>query len=110
MYKFPLNDTEIILRKDLASMSLDGQAYNGALYLTNERIVFVGYVMDIRNKYLEEIMFDQIKEIKLAKSLFIIPNALDVATTFGRRMRFVVKNRDAWAAEIKTKIGEFVQN
>lgn len=108
MYKFPLNDTEIILRKDLASMSLENQSYNGALYLTNERLVFVGYVMDIRNKYIEEFLLHQLASIKPVKSLFIIPNALTVTTISGRQLRFVVKNRDAWIDEIQRKKGEFV--
>ena len=109
MYKFPLNDMEVILRKDLASMSIADQAYNGALYLTNERIVFVGYVMDIRNKYIEEILFPQIDEISRVNSLFFIPNAFLIKTTHGRNPRFVVKDRDAWIADIKRKIGEFAQ-
>lgn len=107
MYKFPLNDTETILRKDLASMSFGGEAYNGALYLTNERLVFVGYVMDIRNKYIEEIFYHQIQELKPAKSLFIVPNALSLTTVTGRKMKFVVKGRNDWVAEIRRKMIEF---
>lgn len=104
MYKFPLNDTETILRKDLASMSINDEAYNGALYLTNERLVFVGYVMDIRNKYIEEILFHQIEELKPVNSLFIVPNALSLTTINGRKRRFVVKDRNAWEAEIRKKM------
>lgn len=107
MYKFPLSDTETILRKDLASMSLGGEAYNGALYLTDERLVFVGYVMDIRNKYIEEILYHQIQELKPVKSLFIVPNALSLTTVTGRTMRFVVKDRNDWIAEIRRKMIEF---
>ncbi|MCX7781437.1 MAG: GRAM domain-containing protein [Negativicutes bacterium] len=107
MYSFPLNEHEVILKKDLASMSMGNQAYSGALYLTSERLVFVGYLMDIRNKYLEEMSLWHIAEIKPAKSLLVIANALIVTTIQGRTMKFVVRNRDEWLAEIRQKLQEF---
>ena len=47
MYSFPLADNEEIIKKSHASLHLEDSAFTGAFYLTSERLVFVGYVMDI---------------------------------------------------------------
>ncbi len=101
MYQFPLEDSERILRKSLASMTTEGDSFNGAIYLTNERIVFVGYLLEITNKYLEEVPFEHIEAIAPATSLWVIPNAIVLKTIRGRSLKFVVGGRDAWLNEIK---------
>lgn len=107
MYQFPLHETEIILRKDMASMSIGKtESYNGALYLTTERLVFVGYVMDIRNKYIEEIPFQNIAGLEAAKSLLIIANAITVMRRDGRKLRFVIRERNAWIKDIREQINK----
>lgn len=106
VYSFPVGEEEKILKKDHASMAVGGQAYNGALYLTNERIVFVGYLMDIRNKYVEEVSLYHVKEIKPEKSLLVIPNAMRIVTIQDRTIKIVVSKRNEWYAEICRKMEE----
>lgn len=104
MYQFPLEKDETILRKSLASLNVDGNALNGAMYLTNERIVFVGYLLDITNKYLEEVPLPHVGKIEPATSLWIIPNAIELETIQGRSMKFVVKGRNEWLSDIEKQL------
>ena len=104
MYQFPLQETEQILRKSLASLSVDGDVFNGAMYLTDERLVFVGYLLDISNKYMEEVPFEHIEAIEPATSLWLIPNAIRISTIRGRALKFVVSGRNEWLEEIDRQL------
>ena len=104
MYEFPLEKDELILRKSLASLNVDGNAFNGAMYLTNERIVFVGYLLDISNKYLEEVPLPHVEKLEPATSLWLIQNAIILETIKGRSMKFVVKGRNAWLDDIEKQM------
>ncbi|MEG6586502.1 GRAM domain-containing protein [Dendrosporobacter sp. 1207_IL3150] len=106
MYSFPLAESEQILNKDFANLYCDGDAFNGALYLTNERIVFVGYLLDINNKYIEEIPLVHIKEIKKDKTFFVIPNCLLVETIKERNLKFIISKRDKWYSKILEEINK----
>jgi len=106
VYSFPLEKQECIVKKDLANLYCDGEAFNGALYLTNERIVFVGYLLDINNKYVEEIPLPHIKEISPEKTFYIIPNKLIITTIRERRLSFIVNNRDEWLHAICQQINQ----
>ncbi|WP_371370693.1 GRAM domain-containing protein [Sporomusa aerivorans] len=100
MYSFPLEDEELILKKCLASYSCDGNVLNGALYLTDHRLVFVGYALSINNKYMDEVLLTHIKEILPEKTFLIIPNVLKVITIKDKVIKFVVKGRDEWLEAI----------
>lgn len=63
MYTFPLEPDELIIKKCLASYSSSGDNLTGALYLTDRRLVFVGYVLNINNKYMDDVTLSHIKEI-----------------------------------------------
>lgn len=106
VYSFPLTDDEQILRKDLANLYCDGEAFNGALYLTNDRIVFVGYILDINNKYLEEIPLTHVQELKQEKTFFFIPNVLVITTIKERNLKFIVNHRSEWYSLILEQINK----
>ncbi|EAX46738.1 conserved hypothetical protein [Thermosinus carboxydivorans Nor1] len=104
MYSFPLEENERILKKDLANMSYDGNNLHGALYLTTDRIVFVGYLLNITQKYFEEIPLAHIETIKPEKTFFFIPNAFAITTIKDRRLKFIVNKRDEWIDAIQKRI------
>ncbi len=106
MYSFPLNDDEIIIKKGLASLHLPEHAFHGAVYLTNKRIVYVGYVMDIAKKYMEEIPLGRVAEVTGEKTFYFIPNVLAVTTLAGDRYRFIVDagERNAWLKAINAQL------
>lgn len=85
-------------------MHIELDAYTGAFYLTNERLVFVGYMMDITRKYLEEMPLGQISEIKGGKTFYIIPNVLEVNSCGGKQLKFIVEGRDSWLTAIKEEM------
>ena len=100
MYSFPVEVGENIVKKDLVNLQCDGEAFSGALYLTTQRLVFVGYLLDITHKYMEELPLTHISEITRGKSLFIIPNVLKVQTIQDRKLKFVVRGSGDWLVEI----------
>ena len=108
MYSFPVEPGEDIIKKGLVNLELDSEAFSGALYLTTERLVFIGYLLDITHKYMEEVPLAHIVEIKRGKSLFIIPNVLNVLTLKERKLKFIVKGSSEWINEINKKIQEIV--
>lgn len=104
MYSFPLEDQELIIKKGLANLYCNGEAYAGALYLTSVRMVFVGYLLDIENKYIEEIPLAHIEDIGLEKTFFVIPNVIVIRTIKDRRIKFIVRKRDSWFEAINRQI------
>jgi hypothetical protein len=106
MYSFPMNEDEKIIMKGLASLHLPEHAFHGAVYLTNERIVYVGYVMDIGKKYMEEIPLVRVAEVVGAKTFYVIPNVLAITTLTGETFKFVVDagERNAWLKAIHAQL------
>lgn len=106
MYKFPLNDNEHILKKGLASLHLEDSAYAGALYLTDERIVFVGYVVNITRKYLEDVPLEHLATVEAGKTFWVVPNVIDITTIRDRKFKFIVNpgERNGWLAAIKEEV------
>ena len=104
MYSFPLLEHETVLKKDHASLTLDDNSFTGALYLTNERLVFVGYILDIKKKYLEEVMYQHIYHLGKEKTFYLFPNVLIVETIHDKVLKFVVKDRDSWYEAIQEQI------
>lgn len=107
MYSFPLEEQERIVKKDHANLYCDGEAYAGAFYLTSDRLVFVGYLMDIHDKYVEEVPLSHIAEISPGKTFFLIPNVINVSTIRNRKLKFIVKGRDSWISAINEQIKKF---
>lgn len=104
MYTFPLETDERIKKKCLASYNCEGDVLSGALYLTDQRLVFVGYALDITNKYMDEVPLTHIKEILPEKTFYIIPNVLKVVTIGDKVIKFVVEGRNEWLEAIKRQI------
>ena len=104
MYSFPVEAGEDILKKGLVNLELEGEAFSGAFYLTTQRLVFVGYLLDITHKYMEEVPLAHIVEITRGKSLLFIPNVLNILTIKNRRLKFIVKGSGAWLDEINRQI------
>ena len=104
MYSFPVEANENILKKGLVNLELDGEAFSGALYLTTSRLVFIGYLLDITHKYMEEVPLTHISEITRGKSLFIIPNVLMVRTLAEQKLKFIVSGSMEWLVEINKQI------
>ena len=107
MYTFPLGANERVIKKDHASLSVDGDAYTGALYLTTDRVVFVGYILDINSKYIEETPFQHITTVGKAKSFFVLSNVLVLETIRDRTLKFVVNDRDNWHQMISEQLARF---
>lgn len=104
MYSFPVEASENILKKGLVNLELDGEAFSGALYLTTSRLVFVGYLLDITHKYMEDLPLTHIREITRGKSLLIIPNVLTVLTLTERKLKFIVSGSGEWLVEINKQM------
>jgi hypothetical protein len=100
MYVFELNNDERILEKGMATLYTD-EHLSGALYLTNRRLVFVGYINDISFKHEMSVQLNLITEIKSAKTFKIIPNAIEISTRKNEQFRLIVQKRDEWMTSIK---------
>ena len=104
MYSFPVDEQEEIRKKGHASLHMDGNAWTGAFYLTSDRLVFIGYMIDISRKYIEEIPLSHIAELRAGKTFLVIPNVLDIVTIGGRRVRLIVSGQTAWLAAIRAEM------
>ena len=81
-------------------MYLDRESLTGALYLTNHRLLFVGYIHG--NVYVNEtaVALGQIREVRGGKTYFLIPNALNITNDRNEHLRFIVHERDEWIKAI----------
>lgn len=104
MYTFSLGENEKILKKGMASVQRGHESFSGALYLTNERVVFVGYILDMTNKYLIEAPLEHIVDLKKEKTLFILPNRIAVTTIRHQDFKIIVQKRDQWFEAINRQI------
>ncbi|HWR05590.1 GRAM domain-containing protein [Sporomusa sp.] len=105
MYSFPLEPDETIIKKCLASYSCDGDVLNGALYLTDHRLVFVGYSLSIGSKYMDEVLLTHIKALETEKTFFVIPNVLKVITIQDKVIKIIIKGRNQWVEAINRQTG-----
>lgn len=106
MYSFPLGETEEIIKKGHASLHLEDSAFTGAFYLTTERLVFVGYVMDITRKHIEEIPLAHVSEVRGEKTFFVVPNVLAISSAWGKSLKIIVDpgSRNAWLDAIRQQL------
>ncbi|MDR3563178.1 MAG: hypothetical protein P4N59_17335 [Negativicutes bacterium] len=106
MYSFPLGEEETVVKKGHGSFHSGHDAWSGAFYLTNERLVFVGYAMDIRTKYMDEIHLTDVTEVKGGKTFFLIPNVLDITANRDRKWKVIVEGRGAWLTAIQDELAK----
>lgn len=92
----------------MANLECDDEAFSGALYLTTNRLVFIGYLLDITHKYMEDLPLSHVSEITRGKSLFVIPNVLNVWTIKERKLKFIVGGSSEWFAKIKEQVNSLV--
>lgn len=104
MYSFPLTEDEVIIKKALANLEVDHHVFNGAFYLTNNRLVFVGYLLDLNNKYMGEMSLVHIDKIICKKSLYVIPNVLQIESIHDLIWKVVVDQRNDWYQAIQEEI------
>lgn len=104
MYSFPLADREQIIYKGHANLYQEGEAFTGALYLTDERLVFVGYCGDVTHKYMREISLAHIRELITGKTFFLIPNVIKIVTIRDQQLKFIVGKRDTWHSLIERQM------
>lgn len=105
MYVFHLEKNERILKKGMATLELGDKAGLGAIYLTNERLVFVGYQgAAVTTAWEAEIPLVHIGDIKEAKTFSLLPNVIEISTIRDQRFRLIIKERDDWMAAIKAQM------
>ena len=99
MYNFPLEEDETVLKKSMATLDLD-ESYVGALYLTNFRLVFVGYMPHDTNKYMYDVPLVHIRTIKPVNTLLVLRNGIYIETIRDDRLRIIISKRDVWLQAI----------
>lgn len=104
MYSFHLEEDEHILKKCLTSYTCEKDVLTGALYLTEHRLVFVGYMLNLDNKYIDQIPLTHIKELLPEKTFFVIPNVIKVITIQDKVIKFVLDGRNKWLEAINHQI------
>ncbi|MBP2641462.1 MAG: hypothetical protein H6Q66_2413 [Firmicutes bacterium] len=100
MYSFRLKDDELILKKDMANLQTESTHLTGAFYLTTNRLVFIGYLVDATQKFIEEVSFTQIREIRPEKTFGLLSNVLRIIRNDGTNIKILIKKRDDWMMEI----------
>ena len=103
-YGFALNETETILHKALANMHDNDLIVNGGLYLTNERIVFVGYVPNSRTRVSCEISLFRIKEVRPEKTFYFFNNIIRVISISDEEYKLIVDNQTEWLKQINRQL------
>jgi hypothetical protein len=101
MYRFPLEHKEQIIKKDSAVLHIDREALTGALYLTNEQLIFVGYVSGVVYKTIKAVSLKHIREIHGRKTMFILPNVIEITIENNERFKIIIQGRDEWLAAIR---------
>lgn len=99
-YNFPLEEDETVLKKSMATLDL-ADSYVGALYLTNFRLVFVGYMPHDPNKYMYDVPLVHIRTIKPVNTLLILRNGIFIETIRDERLRIIISKRDEWLQAIE---------
>jgi hypothetical protein len=106
MYRFELEEAEMILKKDLANLQSEENHLAGAFYLTTKRLVFVGYVIDATQKFMEEVTLAGIRELRPEKTFGILSNVIRIIRRNGTDIKILIKKRDEWLHEIQTQVGK----
>jgi hypothetical protein len=107
MYKFDLTTNEHIEKKGMASLRDDSETLTGALYLTNKRLIFIGYLHGITFKSEKAVDLEQIIEVKGCRTLFIIPNGIAITTRDGEHVSLSLTGRDEWLNAIRHRVSSF---
>ena len=105
MYVFQLLDRETILKKGVVAAQFGDWAGLGALYLTDERLVFIGYARtSITTAREEEIPLEHIDAVRPVKTFALLANAMDITTIRGQMVKFTLPGRDEWVEAIRRQM------
>ena len=104
MYSFALLANETILKNGLACLELDEFHLYGALYLTNERLLFIGYTRMNAFKHKVEIDLAHIEHLQTKKTLSLFDNAIQIMTFQGFTCTIIIDQRDQWATDISQQM------
>jgi hypothetical protein len=104
MYRFSLKENEQILKKGEAVLHCKEEGLSGALYLTNERLVFVGFVLGASHQQERSVSLKQISNMTVGKTFFIIPNVLNITSDADEQLKIVIQDRDEWLAAIHNRM------
>ena len=104
-YGFALNQGEVIIHKGTANMHDSEYIISGALYLTDEKIIFIGYIPNSRNKVSSTILLEDVREVKTEKSLFVFNNILRIVDIHDVNYKFIVKGQQEWNSQILRQLG-----
>lgn len=104
MYSFELLEQEQIIKKALGNVTVEGTLFNGAFYLTNERLMFVGYLLDQAHKHYTHILLGHIDEIRKEKTFYVIPNVLVIHSVRGVEWKMTISGRDSWHDALQNQI------
>ena len=100
-------DSEKNIKHGSANLQKNIETVGGKLSLTNERLIFVAYQINVQNASIEiELSNIQSSEKCWTKFLGLIPimpNSLAVYTKEGKEYRFVLFGRAAWSAAIEAQ-------
>ena len=101
MYGFRLERGERLLKRGEGCMSVEDSTVLGTLFLTNQRLIFVGLARrPLTSVAAVEIPLEHIDTIKTDKTLKLIANAIRVTTIRGGKFTFLVSDRDRWVSAI----------
>ena len=91
---------EHVLWEGVANHFVEGEGVGGYMWLTDSRLLFVSHRANVRPHELT-IPLHEVREVRAARTLRLVPNALNVDTASDTTERFVVEDRGAWAREIQ---------
>lgn len=104
MYSFELLEKEQIIKKAIGNLSIEGTLFTGAFYLTNERMIFVGYLLDQTQKHYTHISLYHIDELRKEKTFRIIPNVLIIHSIQDVEWRMTITCRDSWYDAVQKQL------
>ncbi len=102
---FKLQEGEKIIKQGSANLSNIVNSKGGKLYLTNQRLIFIGHGMNIGNDaYAVNVESIMSARKSSTVSIFLlcipVPNAIRVVTNNGVATKFTVSGRDKWIKAI----------
>ena len=96
-------EDEELIEEGPANHFVNGEGVGGWLFLTDKRLFFKSHGVNIQRHELS-IPLSDITNLAKAKSLWVVPNRLNVQLKNGKVERFVLNKRDLWKREIEEQI------
>jgi len=93
-------DGEEIILSGRANHFKGAEAVGGKLYLLKDRLEFKSHGFNIQN-HQQRIDIANITAVTFYNSLGIIPNGLQITTSYGEVEKFVINGRKHWKEEIE---------